>query len=100
SCQLCSARKRSRRFASLSPREERAGRESERGVIDKKRLLSPALSSFFVEERERRRCCALKANLLPKTTDILVCGFGRLSSRPSLTHFQSRPEKKHVNHPS
>jgi len=40
---------------SLSPREERAGRESERGEIDKKRLLSPALSSFFVEERERKR---------------------------------------------
>jgi len=37
----------------LSPREERAGRESERGEIDKKRLLSPTLSSFFEEERER-----------------------------------------------
>ncbi len=38
----------------LSPREERAGRESERGEIDKKRLLSPALSSFF-EEGEKTR---------------------------------------------
>ena len=51
----------------LSPREERAGRESERGEIDKKRLLSPALSSFFEEERERKRACALKAKLLPNT---------------------------------
>src|SRR6266550_505092 len=31
----------------LSPREERAGRESERGETDKKCLLSPALSSFL-----------------------------------------------------
>src|SRR6266540_6835088 len=31
----------------LSPREERVGRESERGEIDKRRLLSPALSSFL-----------------------------------------------------
>jgi len=53
----------------LSPREERAGREPERGEIDKKRLLSPALSSFFEEERERKCGCALKANLLPNTTD-------------------------------
>jgi len=52
----------------LSPREERAGREPERGEIDKKRLLSPALSSFFEEERERKRGCALKANLRPNTT--------------------------------
>ena len=53
----------------LSPCEKRAGRESERGGIDKKRLLSPALSSFFEEERERKCGCALKANLLPNTTD-------------------------------
>jgi len=53
----------------LSPCEERAGREPERGVIDKKRLLSPALSSLFEEERERKCGCALKANLLPNTTD-------------------------------
>jgi len=39
----------------LSPREERAGREPERGEIDKERLLSPALSSFFEEEREKMR---------------------------------------------
>jgi len=45
----------------LSPCEERAGRELERGEIHKKRLLSPALSSFFEEERERKRGCALKA---------------------------------------
>ena len=44
----------------LSPCEERAGREPERGEIDKKRLL---LSSFFEEERERKRGCALKPNL-------------------------------------
>jgi hypothetical protein len=49
----------------LSPREERAGREPERGEIDMKRLLSPALSSYFEEERERKRGCALEANLLP-----------------------------------
>jgi len=53
----------------LSPCEERAGRESERGETDKKRLLSPALSSFFEEERERKSGCALKANLLPNTID-------------------------------
>src|SRR5438045_682362 len=52
----------------LSPCEERAGREPERGETDKKHLLSPALSSFFEEERERKRGCALKANLLPNTT--------------------------------
>src|SRR5881394_3574919 len=52
----------------LSPCEERAGRESERGETDKKRLLSPALSSFFEEERERKPGCALKANLRPNTT--------------------------------
>jgi len=52
----------------LSPCEERAGREPERGEIDKKRLLSPALSSFFEEERERKCGCALKANLPPNTT--------------------------------
>src|SRR6185503_8924932 len=53
----------------LSPCEERAGREPERGGIDKSRLLSPALSSFFEEERERKCGCALKPNLLPNTTD-------------------------------
>jgi len=52
----------------LTPCEERAGRESERGEIDIKRLLSPALSSFCEEERERKCSCALKANLLPNTT--------------------------------
>src|SRR5881394_4613504 len=40
----------------LSPREERAGREPERGGIDKKRLLSPTLSSFL---RRRGRECAV-----------------------------------------
>jgi hypothetical protein len=54
---------------SLSPREERTGREPERGEIDKKRLLSPALSSFCEEERESKYGYALKANLLPNTTD-------------------------------
>jgi len=55
-------------FFSLSPREARTGREPESGEIDKKRLLSPALSSFFEEERESKRCRALKANLPPNTT--------------------------------
>src|SRR5947207_15044729 len=32
-------------FFSLSPREARPGREPERGEIDKKRILSPTLSS-------------------------------------------------------
>src|SRR5438045_2114748 len=54
----------------LSLREERAGREPERGETDKKCLLSPALSSFFEEERERKRGCALKANFLPNTTGL------------------------------
>ena len=53
----------------LSPCEERAGRESERGETDKQRLLSTALSSFL---RRRGRESAvtrsrLKANLLPNT---------------------------------
>ena len=52
----------------LSPCEERAGREPERGEIDKKRLLSPALSSFFEEERERKCGSTLKANLLQSAT--------------------------------
>jgi hypothetical protein len=54
----------------LSPREERAGREPERGGIDRKHLLSPTLSSFFEEERESKRGCALKANLLPNTAGL------------------------------
>src|SRR5438874_5394142 len=54
----------------LSPCEERAGRGPERGETDEKHLLSPALSSFFEEERERKRGCALKANLLPNTTGL------------------------------
>jgi hypothetical protein len=53
--QLCSVRKTHAPFCSLSHCEARAGRESERGEIDKKRLLSPALFSFFEEERERKR---------------------------------------------
>src|SRR6266545_320022 len=60
--------KRLRHFASLSPRGTSGERVGERGEIDKKRLLSPALSSFLEEERERKRGCALKANLLPNTT--------------------------------
>jgi len=54
----------------LSPCEERAGREPERGEINKTRLLSPALSSFFEEERERKCGCAHKANLLPNTAGL------------------------------
>jgi len=54
----------------LSPCEERAGREPERGETEEKHLLSPSLSSFFEEERERKRGCALKANLLPNTTGL------------------------------
>src|SRR5439155_8193343 len=46
----------------LSPREERAGRELERGELMKTSLLSPALSSLFVEEREKRSAAAPQAN--------------------------------------
>jgi hypothetical protein len=44
------------RVFSLSPREERTGREPERGAIQKRKyLLSPALSSLLRrEEREKR----------------------------------------------
>jgi hypothetical protein len=54
----------------LSPCEERAGREPERGEIDIKDLLSPALSSLFEEERVRKCGCALKAKLLPNRTGL------------------------------
>jgi len=57
-------------FLPLSPCEERAGREPERGEIDKMRLLSPTLSSFCEEERESKSGCALKANLLRNTTGL------------------------------
>jgi len=43
------------------------GTSEERGEINKKRLLSPALSSFIEEERERKCGCALKAKLFPNT---------------------------------
>jgi hypothetical protein len=53
----------------LSPREERARREPERGEIHQKRLLSLALL-LFEEERERKRDCAHRANLPPNTTGL------------------------------
>ena len=43
---------------SLSPHEERVGRELERGDLNKTRLLSPALSSFLRQE-ERKKCSAI-----------------------------------------
>ncbi len=49
---------------SLPERNER-GESRREGKLIKKRLLSPALSSFFQEERERKRGSTLKANLLP-----------------------------------
>jgi tetratricopeptide (TPR) repeat protein len=52
---------------SLSPREERVGREPERGETNN--LLSPALSSFVPqEEREKERASAPEAGLPPHTT--------------------------------
>src|SRR5881394_2768867 len=43
---ICNPRQRDSSSSSLSPREERAGREPERGETDEQNLLSPALSSF------------------------------------------------------
>jgi hypothetical protein len=42
---------------SVSPREARAGRETERGVPNPNRLLSPTLSSFW-EEKEKKLASA------------------------------------------
>src|SRR6266550_1952682 len=54
----------------LSPREERAGRESERGETDKKCLLSPALSSFL-RRRGRENAVARSKQIFCRTQ--LVC---------------------------
>jgi len=66
--QLCSARKTPAAFCLSLPARNEQGESRREGGIDKKRLLSPALSSFCEEERERKCGCALKANLLPNRT--------------------------------
>jgi hypothetical protein len=60
------------------------GRELERGETDENGLLSPALSSFFEEEREKRPAAALQANYLPNTTGhrpAVRCGSGYAALR-------------------
>ena len=52
---------------SLSPREERVGREPERGENTKNGLLSPAPLLFFWEERENGSAAAPQANHLPNS---------------------------------
>jgi predicted flavoprotein YhiN len=53
------------KFSTLSPREERAGREPERGAAGKTRLLSPALSSGFAgREGEQSELEKLACNRL------------------------------------
>jgi hypothetical protein len=54
----------------LSPYEERVGREPERGEIHKNYLLSPALSSFYEEEREKKYASLRQANSLPNTNGL------------------------------
>ena len=51
-----------RAFFPLSPRGTSGERAGERG---KNSLLSPALSSFFGEEREKGTAAAVQANYLP-----------------------------------
>jgi len=51
----------------LSPREERVGREPERGEFLKNNLLSPTLSSLLEEEREKKWDVTRNANPLPNT---------------------------------
>ena len=63
----------------LSPREERAGRELERGEIDKKRLLSPALSSFCEEERENMRLRAQSKSSAEQNWSVTRRGYARWS---------------------
>ena len=52
---------------SLSPREERVGREPERGENTKNGLLSPAPLLFFWEERENGSATPLQSNYLPNS---------------------------------
>jgi hypothetical protein len=61
----------------LSPREERAGREPERGEIDKKRLLSPALSSFL-RRRGREKAVTRSKQIFCRTQPILSLEAGRM----------------------
>src|SRR5437867_7536140 len=61
--------KRRGRF-SLSPREERAGRELERGETDEKRPPLPDPSPPFLEEREKGSARALQANYLPNRNGV------------------------------
>src|SRR5207249_4147922 len=66
----------------LSPREERAGRESERGEIDKKHLLSPALSSFL--RRRGRENAVTRSKQIFCRTQLLgdPCSGGSIKVRP------------------
>src|SRR5438876_12240896 len=58
--------KRRGRFPSLPARNER-GESWREGKLTKNGLLSPALSSFFGEEREKGIAAAVQANYLPNT---------------------------------
>src|SRR5256884_9529999 len=60
-------------FFPLSPRGTSGERAGERGKCDENALLSPALSSFFGEEREKRSAAGLQANDLAHSI-----GAGRL----------------------
>jgi len=53
-------------FPSLPARNER-GESWREGKLTKNGLLSPALSSFFGEEREKGIAAAVQANYLPNT---------------------------------
>ncbi len=53
-------------FPSLPARNER-GESRREGKLMKNGLLSPALSSFFGEEREKGSAAALQANYLPNS---------------------------------
>ena len=59
-CVLPSAHEPGRGIGTLSPHEERVGREPERGALHSARLLlSPALSSFLRQEERETRAIAL-----------------------------------------
>src|SRR5881392_2520334 len=53
-------------FPSLPARNER-GESWREGKLMKNGLLSPTLSSFFLEEREKGIAAAIQANYLPNT---------------------------------
>ncbi len=93
---FCSARKTLAAFCLSLPARNEQG-EWERREIDKKRLLSPALSSFFEEERERKCSGAVKANRLPNTTGEtpapLPAGSWRASFRFLRKHWDNEPRR-------